>query len=30
MKIDSSKELVAMVNAAARAWKVDPNRTEDD
>ena len=30
MKIEATKELVEMVNLAARAWKVDPNRTEGD
>ena len=30
MKVEASKELVEMVNAAARSWKVDPNRMEND
>ncbi len=30
MKIEATKELVEMVNLAARAWKTDPNRTEHD
>lgn len=28
--LEATKELVNMVNLAARAWKVDPFRTEND